>query len=172
MLGDPTWLGIAIAIGYVAVGALAFAKRSATRLPRFFACASMIYVALGINKQADLQTVLLEGGRTLASHELTFVPRVLLRALVVVFVLVALATLGALVSRLVRPSPADAALALAGLVTTGTFVLLRATSFVHFGALHRFFVAHPLAAPLLEVPGIVLFGLGVERARRSRAKVG
>lgn len=78
-IGDPTFMGWAITIGYLAAAAscAALAIRDALRQPspaprhtwRFWALLSILLLALGINKQLDLQTWLWLAGRQMAREQ-------------------------------------------------------------------------------------------------------
>ncbi|MCC6489622.1 MAG: hypothetical protein IT364_19145 [Candidatus Hydrogenedentes bacterium] len=78
-IGDPTLMGWAITIGYLASAAscAALAVRDALRQPRpatrhtwrFWAILSVLLLLLGINKQLDLQTWLWLVGRQMAREQ-------------------------------------------------------------------------------------------------------
>lgn len=161
MLGDPTWIGAAITLAYLLVALAMFAWRGRTAIPRFFAAAGCVMAALGFNKEADLQTYVLGAGRELAHGPLSSLPRVAMRGAIVATAIAVLVVATMLARRLSAPAPHAARTTLAGFFLLGFFVVLRATSFVHFGTLSAFFKAHEFVAPLLEGSGIATVFAGL-----------
>lgn len=117
---------------------------------------SVLFLALGINKQLDLQTALTEVGRVLAFSEGWYEQR---RAVQVVFIIsVAITCVLTAITLLVwaRDSPAPTWLALVGSTFVLGFVIIRAASFHH---IDRFIGNQILGLRwnwVLEMGGIVL----------------
>jgi hypothetical protein len=69
---DPTLLGWATTAGYLFAVALGFilmarAKKNASPISRFWSVFSVVFLLLGLNKQLDLQTLLLKTASEIAS---------------------------------------------------------------------------------------------------------
>jgi hypothetical protein len=92
---------------------------------------SALFLALGINKQLDLQSALTEAGRVLARYQGWFEQRQLVQlafiAVVAIFCLIAAMTL----LLWTRSAPIPTRLALIGTTMVLGFVLIRAASFHH-----------------------------------------
>jgi hypothetical protein len=92
---------------------------------------SVLFLALGINKQLDLQTALTEAGRVLAHYEGWYEQRQFVQ--LVFIALVAMTCLIAAITLLLwaRNSPIPTKLALIGTTMVLGYVLIRAASFHH-----------------------------------------
>jgi hypothetical protein len=116
-------------------------------------------LALGINKQLDLQTALTEIGRMMAHSEGWYEVRHTVQfAFIVVIGILALATIALLVW-MVRRAPPPTRLAVAGCVVLAGFILIRASSFHHVDFLLSSRWAGMKVNWLLEMGGIsILIG--------------
>lgn len=172
-IGDPT-VG-----GWITVGlylAASFSCWRTARLPAekmqnsreryLWLCLSILFLALGVNKQLDLQSALTEIGRILAMSHGWYERRQVIQ---VEFVgIVAIVAIVAIVVLLVwtRRSPAATWLALTGAVLVFGFVVIRAASFHH---IDRFIGQRILMLRwnwIVEMGGIILVIAGSEWRRR------
>src|SRR5262245_54647951 len=117
---------------------------------------SVLFLALGINKQLDLQTALTEAGRMLAHYQGWYEQRQFVQ--LVFIALVAMTCLIAAITLLlwVRNTPIPTKLALIGTTMVLGYVLIRAASFHH---VDRFIGRKILGLRgnwILEMSGIVL----------------
>lgn len=94
-----------------------------------------LMVALGVNKQLDLQTALTEFGRVLAFEQGWYDQRRTVQyAFVLIVALLALAA-GSVLLAIARGLPRPTKLAVAGVVVLFSFVAIRASSFHHIDQL-------------------------------------
>jgi hypothetical protein len=163
-IGDPTFMGwLTVALYFLAalgcwltvrmLSSPDFAAES-TKEVRAWWWIAVTFVALGINKQLDLQTALTETGRALATFQGWYDQRqpvqVAFIALVTIICLMATVVL----LRWARHAPAPTWLALIGSVSVIRYVLIRAASFHH---IDRFIGAEVLGFRwnwILEIGGI------------------
>jgi hypothetical protein len=175
-IGDPTIGGwITVILYLVAVIScwktaykLAKVNTGVSQEQRTWRAISALFLALGINKQLDLQTALTEVGRMLAHSEGWYNQRqvVQLTFIVLVAIICVVATLALLIWA--RNAPAPTWLALIGTMFVLGFVLMRATSFHH---MDRFLGERMLGFRLnwiLEIGGISLVLVGSEWRRKRK----
>ena len=138
-IGDPTIGGwVTVALYLLASGScwISAQKLGLEDIPRSnerraWLAISALFLALGINKQLDLQTALTEAGRVLAHYQGWFEQRQLVQLAFIA--LVAIICLIAAIALLLwtRSAPTPARLALIGTSMVLGFVLIRAASFHH-----------------------------------------
>lgn len=134
-IGDPTPLGWFTVVAYLAAAvACAMAARRGAADPgaqRLWNILAVVLLALGINKQLDLQTFMTQVGRDMSHHFGWWERR---REIQAAFIF-AIAGSGALTILLLWRSVAtlqrNIRLALAGLIFVFTYVVIRAASFHH-----------------------------------------
>ena len=138
-IGDPTIGGwVTVALYLMASGScwISARKLGLEDIPRSnerraWRAISVLFLALGINKQLDLQTALTEAGRVLAHYQGWFEQRQFVQlafiALVAIICLIAAITL----LLWTRSAPIPTRLALIGTTMVLGFVLIRAASFHH-----------------------------------------
>lgn len=161
------WLAVA---GYLAGAWLCLRQRGLTAVPRarwFWLIAGLAMLALGLNKQLDLQTALTAWGRQLARDGGWYGQR---RAVQRAFVMGAagLALVAGLATAwAVRGLGRRVFVVLFGLCVLGLFVVVRAASFHHVDVLLRQPVLGLRLHILLELAGIaiVIAGAGLPRQR-------
>lgn len=170
-IGDP------LAVGWLAVAAYLLAALLASRVlgraerlglaPRervFWALVLLAMLALGVNKELDLQTALTAFGRCAAKLGGWYDSR---RPAQLAFILAmavgGAATLAAL-ARLLRGTLARNGVALLGLTLLGVFVMIRAGSFHHVDALIGRSLGGWRIHEMLELGGIALVAFGALRA--------
>ena len=137
-IGDPTIGGwVTVVLYLLAAGSCWITARElvlediASNERRAWWAISALFLALGINKQLDLQSALTETGRVLAHYQGWFEQRQLVQlafiALVAIICLIAAIT----VFLWTRSAPIPTRLALMGTTMVLGFVLIRAASFHH-----------------------------------------
>ncbi len=170
-IGDPDLWGWTVVAAYAVAALLCLrAARSGTGRERaFWTGAALLMVALGLNKQLDLQTLLTVTGRCLARAQGWYRDRgaVQLRFIEAVAILAAIATLLAAV--LMRRHLARLWPALLGVGAVLAYVTIRAASFHHVDQLlFRPGLLGIKADSVLEMGGIVLIAAnaGLRSGRR------
>ena len=177
-IGDPTiwgWLTV-VAYAIAAVSALRAANvahisgRNWKAEGAFWFGVTLLMVALGINKQLDLQSFLTEVARDWAKASGWYAGRrqVQEAAIVLLFISAVCAAVGSWV--LMRRAATEIKLAVASLSLVIAFVVIRAASFHHIDALIGSQIGGVSWNALLELPGILLTALGaiLYRARVRR----
>jgi hypothetical protein len=175
-IGDPTLLGWATVVAYLAAALACWCAAAAegTRTPRkgkhlapFWSRLGLILVLLGLNKQLDLQSALTALGRHLAREQGWYDDRKEVQIVFIIIVAAAgcagLAWLGWMVRRASR----GRLLAMMGLAVVLTFILIRAFSFHHVDQLLGVRFAGLKANWILELGGIGCVGLGALWSRRA-----
>ncbi len=179
-IGDPTFFGWLIVLGYFAAAALCLrawkyerrimsSRWTAPREPRFWLLLAVVMFLLGINKQLDLQSLLTDVGRKLARSQGWYEER----ARVQKAFIAGLAGLGlaimAAAAWWLRRCWHRYAVPIGGIAFLFCFILLRAASFHHVDALlFRLPWVGSGMNRLLELTGISLIGVTAARiARRS-----
>jgi hypothetical protein len=169
-IGDPTLGGwLTVALYFVGAYACFRAVRgvAAGRERRVWQVLTLGLLALGVNKQLDLQSAVTEVGRLLADsggwyerrHEVQ-------RYFIMAFGL--LGFLASLVSlKLAREMPFATRVAVIGAITLVLFVVVRAASFHHFDLLIRAELYGLRMNWIFEIGGIVIVALAA-RARLSK----
>jgi hypothetical protein len=180
-IGDPTVAGWVITIAYLLAAAACFrAMRLARRRgplagrPRglvFWACLGALLLALGINKQLDLQMLLADWGRQLAREQGWYAQR---REFQRRFILALAACGGILLAWLawrIRHARWPCWLALAGAILQVIFILVRAVSLHHVDHLLGMRWLTVKMHAWLELSGIALIGSAglISAASKPRA---
>lgn len=168
--GDATLVGWAIVIAYFAAAALAYDayRRAGGAAPRertFWLVAAGIILALGFNKQLDLQTLLTQSLRDMARAGGWYGER---RHYQLAFMAVLGAAGAAVLIALLlsfRRSGGAIKGAIAGLALIIAYVLIRAASFHHVDTLFRIEVGAMRIGWLFELSGIAIFALSAWRYR-------
>lgn len=123
--------------GYLAAALVAWRVRARVsgNERRFWLVAAGLLLALGVNKQLDLQTDVTALLRTVARHDGWYAMRRPLQLLFLLGLASGALVAGAWLMRLVRGLRAPVLLELAGLIGLALFVLIRAASFHHLDVL-------------------------------------
>ena len=167
-IGDPTFVGWLTVVLYFATSISCWRLRKKIELDgrprsneylawRFIA---ILFLALGINKQLDLQTALTEAGRVIAQFQGWYGQR---RSVQLDFiVLVAVTCMTAAITLLIwmRRAPIPTWVALIGTMSVLGFVLIRAASFHHIDRFIGTSIVGLRWNWIIEISGIslVLFG--------------
>ena len=171
-IGDPTPIGWITVIAYAAAALLCWRCHqaiSARLVTRFWVLLTLAMVALGINKQLDLQTAFTYAARAAAHAQGWYEQRRPLQVLFILAIAVgSVATLGLLL-RLARPLTPGRVLTLCGSMFLAAFVLIRMTSLEHVDT----FLALPLLSlstnGVFELGGIACVALGALIELRATA---
>jgi hypothetical protein len=168
--GDPTPIGWGTTAAYLAAAALcwlAFSAeaRAARSNARFWLALALALLALGVNKELDLHTLAIEGGRALAralgwQHRRHEIPVVF-----TFFLVIAGAIAMLYLARSCRPVSAGRLLGLLGLVGLLGYVVMRLAVFFRVPIfLDRAILEHSW---IMEVAAVALIGLGGIVDRRA-----
>ena len=179
-IGDPTiggWVTVALylmAAGsccWISARKLALEGIPSSNEHRAWRAISILFLALGINKQLDLQTAFTEAGRVLASYQGWYEQRQFVQLAFIA--LVAMTCLIAAITLLLwaRNAPISTRFALIGTTMVLGFVLIRAASFHH---VDRFIGRRILGLRgnwILEMSGIalVLFASQWRQVRHAKS---
>jgi hypothetical protein len=168
-IGDPTFMGWIVTLAYLAAAALCLRSGQAAggKEASFWKWASLCLLLLGLNKQLDLQTLLIDVARQWARAGGWYQHRRLFQA---IFILgLALAGIAGVckLAREFRSSGRAVKGAIFGLSLTLLFVLIRAASFHHVDQILRFELLGARAHFLLETFGIAIVALSAFTHRRK-----
>lgn len=176
-IGDPTlagWLTVAL---YAWAAWMCFRVLRRERLRRLFLSPNerLVWrlmfagmIALGINKQLDLQSAFTEGARLLAMKQGWYDHRRQFQeAFVVAIPIVGLTALGAL-AVLVWHAPASTLWTCAGVAGLMVFIAIRASSFHHVDEMLNWHLAGFRLNWVLEMGSLLVIGLGARRRTRVR----
>jgi hypothetical protein len=139
-IGDPTVVGWLTVVLYLSTSLSCWISarkigsqgvRGSIKERRAWQSISALFLALGINKQLDLQTALTEAGRVLAQAQGWYAQRAVVQLDFIIFVAVTCLIAAIVMVILVRQSPIPTWFALIGTTMVLCFVLIRAASFHH-----------------------------------------
>jgi hypothetical protein len=187
-IGDPTPIGWLTVVAYFVAALACFSARRRTvaagaglasnwsrrasatlrlerRAARLWLGLGVFLVALGINKQLDLQTALTELGRTLALARGWYARRREVQSEFIAGVSVGALAAGVALAFVARGQLRRFGMALTGAVFLLAFVLVRASSFHHVDALIHTRLLGLQVNWLLELSGIALIGLAAKGDR-------
>jgi hypothetical protein len=162
-IGDPTFIGWLTVILYFlaalgcwitsrTLGSEGFAAGS-TNEARAWRWIAVTFLALGINKQLDLQTALTEAGRVLANLQGWYDQRQPVQVTLIAVITIICLMVSVVLGRWVRNAPGPTWLALSGSILVIYYVLIRAA----FHHVDRFIGAEVLGLRwnwILEIAGI------------------
>lgn len=174
--GDPTALGWLTVIAYACAAGLCLAARHAARIDNdttgfnwrslFWSSLALMLVALGLNKQLDLQTLLIAWTRDISKRQGWYEHRRPAQIIAVVLVTIGWVVLMGCLTWLAHRAWRQYALALFGVGLLAGFVVLRMAYFEKMDD----FVGVSLRASrgrwVLELGGIVCIGLAAWRCSR------
>lgn len=170
-IGDPTlWGWLTVANYAVATGLALMAARADLANSRFWSWVAVLMVALGVNKQLDLQSLLTVVGRHLALAQHWYDQRREAQEIFIAVLagLVALAMAGiAFHYRRRRPAVLTG---IAGLALLGAFVIARAASFHHMDVLLNVRFLALRLNHLLENGGILIVAVSAALAARAPSR--
>ncbi len=174
-IGDPTiggWLTVVLYFTAVwscwrTAKALKFDGAHNTRELRAWWAITFLFIALGINKQLDLQTAFTELGRVLASREGWYGQRQFVQVVFIMLVAVVCVIAAGVLLIWARRSALPTWVALIGTTSVLGFVLMRAASFHH---IDRFIGSRVLLLRwnwVIEMGGIIVTLCASEWRRRQ-----
>jgi hypothetical protein len=179
-IGDPTFMGWLTVVLYflAALGCWITARTlnsegfaaGGTKEVRAWRWIAVAFVALGINKQLDLQTALTEAGRALANFQGWYDQRQSVQVAFIVLITIICLTAAVVLVRWARQAPSATWSALIGSISVICYVLIRAASFLH---IDRFIGAEILGLRwnwILEIGGISVV-LAASYWRRRQASI-
>ncbi len=163
-IGDPTVLGWLTAALYFVVAALAarnlvFARRTALTWS-FWLVLCMVMVALGINKQLDLQTWFGIAGRRLAIEQGWYADRRYVQASFIVLLCVGAVAALAGARRYWARQWSEYRLSSIGVGLLCLFIVVRASTFHHIDRVFGFRLGDVRVGSLLEISGVLVVGAG------------
>jgi hypothetical protein len=133
-IGDPTIGGWVTVVLYFSAVWSSWKTSNFVNTPsegHLWRAISILFVALGINKQLDLQTALTELGRVFATEQGWYGERQTIQAWFIIGVALTCTFVAVTLPIWARKSPAPTWLAVIGMTTVLAFVLIRAASFHH-----------------------------------------
>lgn len=163
-IGDPTPVGWITVAAYAAAAVLAWRNVGAARrtaVPEsFWVVLTVLMVALGVNKQLDLQTWFSQAGRDLAIEQGWYDQRRMVQA-----VFIALLAAGALAVVLWAHHQWDTLwreyrAAFVGVCVLLTFIVIRAASFHHIDMVLRTDLGATALHRALEIVGVLVVAAG------------
>lgn len=173
-IGDPT-VGGWVTVGLYALAAVSAWRTFHTAVDRsesaLWCGIFFMLVALGINKQLDLQSALTELGRILAFEQGWYGQRQVVQLWFIIGAAIVCLILAILLLALARSASLATWVAISGMTIVLAFVLIRAASFHH---IDRFIGDRILGLKwnwVLEMGGISIVLIGSEWRRRGRAKL-
>ena len=168
-IGDPTFLGWATVVAYFATAGLCIctARRVAKRVPEsqvarqmwIWLVVALLLIALGINKQLDLQGLFVAVGRSVAERQGWYEGR---RRVQLLFILVMLVLSAAGFTTLLwvaRRRLSEYGWLLAGTAGILIFIVVRAVSFHHFQEFFAFPIVGVKTHRLLELSAISMLAM-------------
>jgi hypothetical protein len=171
-VGDPTWLGWTATLLHLAASGLCLRAARATggglgRSSIPWLGLALLLGFLGLNKQLDLQTLLIERGRAAAQALGVYGQRRVIQRVFVVIVtaLCAVGVVGALIR--FRGFVWGHPLAFAGLMLLVGFVVMRAAAEDHLERIVGIRTELPMGRWVLEIGGAWLIALEALRAARG-----
>jgi uncharacterized membrane protein YbhN (UPF0104 family) len=166
-IGDPTFAGW-LTVGLYCLAAIStwLTANSASIDRGLWRAICIAFVALGVNKQLDLQTVLTDLGRVIATSQGWYEQRQAVQFWFIIGVGVICLVLGLILLVMARRAPLPTWVALVGMTLVLAFVAARAASFHHFD---RFIGTRLLGLKwnwVLEMGGISVVLIASEWRRR------
>lgn len=165
-IGDPTawgWItvaayAIAAAYGWKAAYVAQISGRHWKTESAFWLGVTLIMIALGINKQLDLQSLLTEVMRSFAKESGWYARRRTAQEAAIVFMVISSLAVAAGIFYILRRTKFEVKIAGAALCCVLAFVVIRAASFHHVDALIAMDCMGVSWNAILELPGILLTG--------------
>ena len=168
-IGDPTFLGWATVVAYFATAGFCLytARRVATRVPglragrqtRPWLMVALLLIALGINKQLDLQGLMIAAGRSVAERQGWYEGRRRVQLLFILVMLVLSASGFAAMLWVARRRLNEYGWLLAGTAAIIAFIVVRAVSFHHFQEFFAFPIGGVKTHRLLELLAISMLAM-------------
>ena len=163
-IGDPTIIGwVTVAVYFiVAIICLkaAFTSNYEKPIKNFWLFLTLFLIALGINKQLDLQSLLTQIGKDMAISQGWYKDRRLVQAGFIILIgLLGITALTFLI-KTYRNANFSIEIALTGCIILFSFILIRASSFHHMDIFINMKLVGVKMNWLLELGGLAIIGLG------------
>jgi hypothetical protein len=169
-IGDPTPLGWTVTLAYLLTAAICLqaARLSPQAEKNIWRCLALVLLALGINKELDLQSLLTDVARTLARSEGWYAYRRGVQTAFLIAIAIVIVAAAAGLIRLARGKRAGVLIGLTGMILLLGFILARAASFHLTDRLLRQEVAGLGWNGIFELAGIMLVAAGALLAGTRR----
>lgn len=166
-IGDPSIVGWFTVVAYFAAAYLCFrARRRVPAAPaRFWKLIALVLVALGINKQLDVQSLLTELARISAHEQGWYEERRAVQRAFILGVAAVAACAAALLALSVYRQGRPARVAAAGMAFICGYVVIRAASFHHVDQLIGSSIVGVRLNWLFELTGIGVVAVGASGVR-------
>lgn len=177
-IGDPTFMGWFTVAAYFTVAYLCWRAYRVARPPSIFDPRSitriwlglgLLFVALGVNKQLDLQSLFTQIGRSMARDEGWYARRREVQAIFIVLLALGGSSVIIWLFWLTRNALRTYGLALIGAVFTVLFVIIRAASFHRVDNMLGWSFVGLEMNWILELSGIACVGAGAVQTLRHAA---
>ena len=162
-IGDPTVMGWVTVVVYFTVAIIclkvATAENTNKSEKHFWFYLTFFLIALGINKQLDLQTLLTQIGRDLAiAHGWYEDRRIIQSAFIILIGFLGLTSM-AILMRIYRNAHTPIKIVFAGCIILFIFILMRASSFHHMDILINIKLVGIKMNWILELGGLAIIGI-------------
>lgn len=160
-IGDPTIIGWIIVFAYFITAFICFNASTVSEhknsIKKFWLFLTFILVALGFNKQLDLQTLLTHIGRDVAIYQGWYEHR---RIIQLIFIIIL--SLAGLISlyKYFKILFLKVKTTLIGSIILFCFILLRAASFYHINIPKGLNLQNPTILSILELAGLAVIAIG------------
>ena len=163
-IGDPTILGWVTVLVYFAVALFCLKAATSAGLKQsdktFWIFLTFFLIALGINKQLDLQSLLTQIGRNIAIEQGLYEYRRAIQAVFIIFIGLLGIICTTILLRTYRKADRAIKIAFAGCIILFTFILIRASSFHHIDLYINVKLVSATMNNVLELGGLVIIGVG------------
>ena len=166
-IGDPTIIGWVTVTVYFIVALVClravFNSESDRKLKTFWLILTFFLIALGINKQLDLQTLFTQIGRSIALEQGWYKDRRTVQAGFIIIIGLTGVTFLIFLIKIYHGTSSSVKIALTGCVILFSFILIRASSFHHTDLFINLKFIGIKMNWLLELSGLVVIGVGAYR---------
>jgi len=171
-IGDPTVLGWVTVFIYFAVALFCLKAATSADFNKseklFWLFLAFFLIALGVNKQLDLQSLLTQIGRNIAIEQGLYKDRRTIQAGFIILIGL-LCTIGtAILLRIYRKANIAIKIAFTGCIVLFAFIFIRASSFHHIDILTNMKLAGIKIENSLELAGLAIIGLGSFQYGKSK----
>ena len=163
-IGDPTIIGWVTVVVYFIVAIICFKAavipEQEKNIKNFWLLLAFFLIALGINKQLDLQILLTQFGKDIAIEQGWYKNRRIVQAGFIVLIgLIGLTTL-ILLKNIFQNTNSSVKVAIIGCSILFLFIFTRASSFHHMDIFKSLNLADIKIYSVLELGGLLVIGLG------------
>ena len=163
-IGDPTILGWVTVFVYFTVAIICLKAATSAESKKseklFWLYLTIFLIALGINKQLDLQSLFTQIGKDLAIAQGWYKDRRLVQIGFIILIGLLGVTSATILIRTYRNANTAIKIAFAGCIILFVFILIRASSFHHMDIFINMKVADVRMNGILELGGLAIIGTG------------